>query len=341
MSLQGQFVIFGAGHLGRRVAGAVKPELFCDNNRKLWGTSVDGIPVESPAVAADRCPQASFVVAIWNPSRTETMVDRMNQLRELGVARVIPFTALLDEIGDHVLPNLLWERHDYYASHREEIAQGRALLSPAGREEFDRQMRLRSGDFNGQIIDPGLQYFPPEIQLTDEETFVDCGAYDGDTVDVFRQATGNRFKRLIAFEPDPVNLEPLRRTATGDDRISIQPYAVGARREKLHFTLAGTASRVAKEGQCEVQVITMDEALLNAEPTYIKFDIEGSELDALEGGEEIIRQFRPKLAVCVYHLPDHLWRIPMRLHELLPDSQLTLRAYNADGFECVCYCIPN
>ena len=89
-----------------------------------------------------------------------------------------------------------------------------------------------------------------------------------------------------------------------------------------------------------MEIVTLDEALEGVAPTYLKFDIEGSELDALEGGQETIRRHRPKLAVCVYHAPDHLWRIPLRLHELMPDSCLTLRTYNADGFDCVCYCIP-
>jgi hypothetical protein len=47
------------------------------------------------------------------------------------------------------------------------------------------------------------------------------------------------------------------------------------------------------------------------------------------------------MAVCVYHVSDHARRIAIRLDEFLPDSKLTLRTYNADGFDCVCYCIPD
>ena len=57
-------------------------------------------------------------------------------------------------------------------------------------------------------------------------------------------------------------------------------------------------------------MVTLDEALSGEGPTYIKFDIEGSELDALDGGRETITRYRPKLAVCVYHLPDHLCAFP-------------------------------
>jgi FkbM family methyltransferase len=334
-------VVFGAGNLGRRVARVVRPELFCDNNRSLWGTTVEGIPVESPATAIHRYPSATFIVAIWHPSRVEGMVDRIAQLKSLGAQNVIPFTALLTEYRDPLLPHLFWESPEYYAGCKEEIAKARALLDAEGREEFDRQMKLRMGDHLGQVIDSGVQYFPEGLfHLDDSEVFVDCGAYDGDTIADFRQASKDRFDRIIAFEPDPENLASLQSSVSGDRRISVQSYATGARRETLHLTMAGTGSHISDDGTCTIEAITLDDALAGTIPTYIKFDIEGSEPDALEGGRKIITQYRPKMAVCLYHAPDHLWSIPLQLHEMLPDARLTLRTYKCDGWECVCYCLP-
>lgn len=338
-------VVLGAGNLGRRVARAVRPELFCDNNRSLWGTMVEGIPVESPAAAVHRYPDATFIVAIWHPSRTESMVDRIAQLKSLGARNVLPFTALLTEYRDLLLPHLFWERPEYYAGYREEIAKARELLDGEGREEFDRQMKLRIGDHGDQVIDPGVQYFPEDLfQLSDSEVFIDCGAFDGDTIADFRRASKDRFEQIIAFEPNPVNFASLQSSVNGCQRISLQPYATSARRETLHLSMSGPSSHVGPHvsdtGTCTIAAIALDEALAYTFPTYIKFDIEGSEPDALEGGRKIIVQCRPKLAVCVYHAPDHLWSIPIKLHELLPDAHLTLRPYNFDGFDCVCYCLP-
>jgi hypothetical protein len=104
--------------------------------------------------------------------------------------------------------------------------------------------------------------------------------------------------------------------------------------------MAGTGSHISDTGTCAIEAITLDEALAGVVPTYMKFDIEGSEPDALKGGRNVITQHRPKLAVCVYHVPDHLWSIPLQLHQMLPNARLTLRTYNFDGFECVCYCLP-
>jgi FkbM family methyltransferase len=334
-------VIFGAGNMGKRVARAVNPSLFCDSNSSLWGTSIAGIPVVSPSEAVGRSPDATFVIAIWNPSRREGMMHHGLHLRALGAKHVVPFTALFREYGEFFLPNFFWERPEYYAEHQAAISRARDLFDSDGVAEFDRQLRLRLGDPSDQIIDLGVQYFPTNLfQLSDREVFIDCGAYDGDTIAQFRRASGDQFSQIVAFEPDPVNYAALQTSAGGDSRIRLQPYATSARRETLRFSVAGTGSHISSSGTCEILATTLDEALHGIVPTYMKFDIEGSEPDALEGARETITRHRPKMAVCLYHAPDHLWSIPLRLHEFLPNSHLTLRTYNSDGFECVCYCVP-
>lgn len=335
------FIIFGAGNLGRRIARAISPVLICDNNSSLWNSVIEGTPVVSPKFAVERYPTATFVVCIWHPSRTERMTDRINQVRSMGASNVISFYGLFAEYGSVLLPNFLWERPDYYAARTDQIEKGRALLDEEGRAEFDRQMRLRLGDFSGQVIDSGVQYFPEDLfELSQTEVFIDCGAYDGDTISEFRRATGNCFTQIIAFEPDPENFAALKSAVNSDPRVVLRDCATGVRRETVHFAAGGTGARVSSTGTCEVESITLDEALEGIAPTYIKFDIEGSEPATLEGGRETIIRHRPKMAVCVYHAPDHLWSIPLQLNELLPNSRLTLRTYCADGFDCVCYCIP-
>ena len=75
-------------------------------------------------------------------------------------------------------------------------------------------------------------------------------------------------------------------------------------------------------------------------PTYIKLDIEGAELDALQGAGAILRGSAPRVAACVYHVQDHLWKIPLKLRELLPASSLYLRPHMHECWESVCYAVP-
>ena len=53
--------------------------------------------------------------------------------------------------------------------------------------------------------------------------------------------------------------------------------------------------------------------------------------------KEIIKKHHPKLAVCVYHSPDHIWTIPQFLHELVPEYKFYLRNYTGFTSETVLY----
>src|SRR5215469_13832885 len=262
MNFSSKVVIFGAGNLGRRVAKAIRPLLFCDNNRALWGTAYDGIPIESPETAIRRYPSATFINAIWHPSRSERIADRTLQLKSLGATNVVPFSALFGDYGDALLPDWFWERPAYYAQHEEKIQRARALMDPEGRDEFDRQMRLRLADPSDQVIDCGVQYFPNNLfQLSQNEVFIDCGAYDGDTIAEFCRATGDQFVKIVAFEPDPQNFMALKSATDGNPRITLHPYATGSRSEMVRFTISGTASKICSAGTCEVEVVTLDDVL--------------------------------------------------------------------------------
>ena len=83
-----------------------------------------------------------------------------------------------------------------------------------------------------------------------------------------------------------------------------------------------------------------DELLEHEHPTFIKMDIEGAEPDALRGARATIARHRPILAVCVYHLQDHLWSIPLTLREMCGEYDFVLRPHNEEGWDLVCYGVP-
>jgi FkbM family methyltransferase len=157
--------------------------------------------------------------------------------------------------------------------------------------------------------------------------------------------TGGRFRKAVAFEADPRSFGALEQMVERDEalrhRVRIVQQAVGREVGTLRFAASGLSSAaISAEGDIEVQCVPLDEALADEHPTYIKMDIEGAEIDALAGGAGVIRRDSPALAICAYHVQDHLWRIPLLIHEVLPDSRLLLRPYCANGWELVCYAIP-
>jgi hypothetical protein len=75
-------------------------------------------------------------------------------------------------------------------------------------------------------------------------------------------------------------------------------------------------------------------------PTFIKMDIEGAEVDALIGARRLIENALPVLAICVYHQPDHLWRIPLLIRSFSDQYRFFLRPHNEEGWDLVCYAVP-
>jgi hypothetical protein len=70
---------------------------------------------------------------------------------------------------------------------------------------------------------------------------------------------------------------------------------------------------------------------------FIKMDIEGSELGALNGAEAAIRRWRPKLAISLYHRPEDFFSIPLWIDGLALGYKLYLDHYTIHSEETVLY----
>ena len=69
-------------------------------------------------------------------------------------------------------------------------------------------------------------------------------------------------------------------------------------------------------------------------------DIEGFELNALEGAKDTIKKYRPKLAICLYHKPQDLWEIPLFIKSIDSNYKIFIRHHTDLLNETVCYAIP-
>jgi hypothetical protein len=63
-------------------------------------------------------------------------------------------------------------------------------------------------------------------------------------------------------------------------------------------------------------------------------------MDALIGARGSIKKTLPVLAICVYHQPDHLWRIPLLIWSFSDQYRFFLRPHNEEGWDLVCYAVP-
>ena len=66
-------------------------------------------------------------------------------------------------------------------------------------------------------------------------------------------------------------------------------------------------------------------------------DIEGAEIEALNGAREVIQEFKPDLAIAIYHKASHLWEIPMLIQAMSTDYKIYLDHKYATTSETVCF----
>ena len=105
----------------------------------------------------------------------------------------------------------------------------------------------------------------------------------------------------------------------------------------MHFAESEAGSCVAETGMSIIQGIALDEIVKDENITFIKMDIEGSELKALEGARNTIIRNKPKLAICIYHKPEDIIEVPFYLLSLVPEYKFYIRHYSSCLWETVLY----
>jgi FkbM family methyltransferase len=164
------------------------------------------------------------------------------------------------------------------------------------------------------------------------DVVLDCGA----NVGVFtKKALALGASRVIAIEPAPENLEALRKNLAAEiaaGKVTIYAKGVWDKDDTLTMYIDATNSaadsfvrRVGDSGSLQLPLTTIDhlvdELHLNR-VDFIKMDIEGAERQAVAGAAGTIRRFHPRMALCVYHVPDDADVIPKAVLAIDPSYQM-------------------
>ncbi|MDR2147444.1 MAG: FkbM family methyltransferase, partial [Tannerella sp.] len=188
-----------------------------------------------------------------------------------------------------------------------------------------------------------VQYFPADIiQLSDNEYYMDCGAFTGDTIEGFLKATGGKYKRIWAMEPDRENHAAL--TQYVSDRkiadIEVINKGVYSFAGKLPFSETGNMlSMIDENAYHQIDVDTIDRIAAGNPVTFIKMDVEGAELQALKGAEQTICRYKPVLAISIYHKEHDLIDIPTFIKEIIPEYTFYFRVHKKLAIDTVLYAI--
>ena len=242
---------------------------------------------------------------------------------------------------------------DYISDHEFEIMQLKTILADdESRECLDKLMKYRiSGDI-GVLRDCESSQLEmiEKLNIGTDEIYVDLGAYNGDTVEGFLQLTNKRFKKIYALEPDRKNFTRLRRRLyyISANLLEARNEAVWSSDTRLMFynksgrssSFTANISEQTKGRGYETDARSVDSILDGKPATLIKYDVEGSEREALLGTEQTIAKYKPRLIVSLYHRVGDLIELPLLIHELNPGYKLYLRHHPyVPAWDTNLYCI--
>ena len=287
---------------------------------------------------------ARVVVCVGN----ETLLDEIRStLIDMGFKHIVPLRDIYEIHNPFSQPPELIEKGP--ALFRENtdsiLAAFDMLADRESQEVFVRflQTHLRRMPVPIPQRPRNEQYFPRDVPLTrGHDRYVCCGAYDGDTVRLLHDTCG-KVDAIACFEPEAHIYSRLiayleRERDALAERLLTWPCAVHGHSGLMPFIPGdGLGSRISDEGRAKVQCVTLDQALLGFDPTFISMDIEGVEPDALRGAERLLRKCAPDLGICVYHSPNHAWEIPLYLDSLGVGYKFYLRNYTGFAIETVLY----
>jgi len=232
----------------------------------------------------------SLLLANWNSDLREGFVSYRHLVRQLNPEELAASSKIIQADG----PYRLWRSRigDFWMTQDDDI---RVLAEMAAIIEGN------TYQYRGRGVQPG-------------DVVIDCGAHLGSFV---RRSLQSGASLVVAIEPSSQKIECLRRTFGAEiaaGKVRLVQLAIWNADDELWLagspTLTNTLTRTdrppGRDGEW-VDVTTLDKIVAAQQlerVDFVKMDIEGAEVKALEGSKETIRRFRPFLAIAVEHTDD-------------------------------------
>ena len=374
-NLQKEIVILGTGEVGNFCFANIcniglKKNIvsFCCSNEVENNATLHGIPLLTARDAVKKFPKAIYIIA----SSFQYQILEYIKQQHFDIQILTIFSKVL--FFKHWISDCNNQHLEYQNSKICFDASWLELYSKLGKAKTDSMLEevlpLLADEESKTVIKNRVNFFqtgkvqfidntplnPHEYfcedyyHLTDEEVFLDCGAFVGDTALVFSQIKNEKYKKIISFEPATDTYKQLQKNTKTLHDIECVKAGTGSSNCKLYFRDidGGPGAQVLteddfkhlnqaeKEHTYSIDIVKLDN-YFEEKPTFIKLDIEGSELDTLKGAQKLITTYKPKLAVCIYHKPLDFYEITKFLHELVPEYKLKVRQHAYALNECVLY----
>lgn len=366
-------VLFGAGALGKEMLFTlqqkqVKPVAFCDNNPDLLGKKINGLPVINMEMLLRDYSGSYVVICI---SGQELGVS--SQLNEAGfnkqqifrkdqctINKLIAMYAMVgtqsvyfeavESSSPQTIMSWLKQReedldrtyHCYEDQYSKDlfVTKLAVLASELHFYLFKRFMLLFSEPTHefGLLNYPGTPedyyYFNNDVlSIDDNETYVDVGAFDGDSIETFIDACNQKgvsYNHIFAIEPDPDCFTLLENNFGECAGVSLHKIGLWSESKTLEFvpsteSLHEQAGTISDHGSVKIEALSLDDFLSEKYASFIKMDPSCDVEEVMKGAAKTISKYKPKLALGIYHSLNEFINIPQFIKTQCSDYRLYLR----------------
>lgn len=310
---------------------------FSDNNPLKYDTVLYGIKVCSCETAFK---DYRDEVVLISCGEGDEIIQQLRKYKVPSSKIYIPDISAIDETDPAFIEQHIALFDDLYKSFGDD--KSRTVMTGVLNYKMTHDMR-----YIEKIADNATdQYFDKDIIKYDEnDVFLDCGAYIGDTAEEYIRHNAGKYKKIICLEADTDNCSII----AGKSellKIELVPLACWSESAVLAFDKIGSGSgTILADGQPKTKTVTVkadtiDNIVRGERISFIKMDIEGAEYDALIGARHVIERDEPVLMISAYHKQDDLLRLPALIRSINYNYTFYLRHYRSMSIqETVLYAI--
>jgi hypothetical protein len=249
-----EIYLYGAGNLGKKVAAFFQQNNiaingFLDKNKRQ--EVINGVNVFDPFTENVPTENALVIVSIFN--RDYDYLSVKKQLQEINFTNIISYIEFFSFCG--MENSRYWLSCDKDYLRNEDVIQKVSCLfkEKLSRQIFGQIIKARQNSSYEDLPIPypiKEQYFSKDVSLRNYDNFIDCGAYDGDTLEAM-DTMGVRIENIYAFEPDlDIFARLMNKAKMWQKRAVLFPCGVGANTQQLQFEADGGEGGRIIDSQC-------------------------------------------------------------------------------------------
>jgi FkbM family methyltransferase len=322
------FIVFGSGNASKPVIQYLrsinkKIIALSDNNPELVGSERQGLKVISPEEISKYVNENTGVV-IASSYQRDIYTQLVNKLK-IDSSVIFPYmtSMFVSQYGDEAyevaasnldaLYPLLSD--NFSVNYLENLVKFRRYLDP----KFLNPNPNQKGFYDYRIQTPILK---------DGDVVLDCGAYIGDTAEVFLSRAN--LELVYAVEGMSRNYNKLEQWIRDRNQLNVKPLKIflGSKEGEVRMSVMDddapadprSSGVLDAEGFYSelVSVRTIDTIFHKKTQRLdlIKIDVEGADLDVLKGGVNTLKDKLPNLMIAGYHTLAHLWEIPQYIRSI-------------------------